>query len=195
MTLPRRDFLAWGVGVAGCFHASRHRHIALPQGVSGAHRVVRTACPAHNCGGRCLLKVTVEGGRIRRIEGDDRPGDGLGDPQLRPCLRGRLYRGRQDHPDRLLHPLKRVGKRGEGHFQRIPWKEALDLMASEFQRVRATHGNAAMMVPYGSGGASQLLGRATAQRLLNLFGGSLGVAGNYSWAAMAAAWRKRMMPE
>ena len=51
--------------------------------------------------------------------GDRRP--------LRACARGRSYRQRVYHPDRLLHPLIRVGERGEGHFREATWDEALDL--------------------------------------------------------------------
>ena len=56
---------------------------------------IRVGCPAHNCGGRCLLKVWVKDGLITRIETDDRPTDNASDPQLRACVRGRAYRRRQ----------------------------------------------------------------------------------------------------
>ena len=150
-------------------------------------RMVRTGCPSHNCGGRCLLLVYVKNGVITRIEGDDRPGDTLEDPQLRACIRGRGYRHRQYHPDRLKVPMKRVGKRGEGKFARISWDEAVDRVAGEMSRVKEKYGNSAMFVPYGTGGYSQITGRQTAQRLMNLFGGSLGFYNSYSWAAIAAA--------
>ena len=149
--------------------------------------MIRTGCPSHNCGGRCLLKVFVRDGRIVRIETDDRPGDTLADPQLRACIRGRAYRKRQYHPDRLMHPLKRVGKRGEGKFERISWDEALDRIASEFARIKTAYGNEAFYVPYGTGSYNQINGRQTAQRLMNLYGGSLGFYNSYSWAAISAA--------
>jgi anaerobic dimethyl sulfoxide reductase subunit A len=150
-------------------------------------RVIRAGCPGHNCGGRCLLKLHVRDGRIVRIETDDRPSDLVQAPQLRACARGRAYRRRQYHPDRLRRPLKRIGKRGEGRFEAISWDEALDRVAAELTRVKAAYGNAALFVPYGTGSYSQTNGRQTAQRLLNLFGGSLGHYNNYSWACMAAA--------
>ncbi|HSK08428.1 MAG TPA: DMSO/selenate family reductase complex A subunit [Vicinamibacterales bacterium] len=170
------------------------RRLALPEAgaiapsrqASGG-RVVRLGCPSHNCGGRCLLKVHLENGVITRIETDDRTGDGVDTPQLRACARGRAYRKRQHHPDRLLHPLRRVGPRGEGKFERISWDAALDRVAAELTRVRAGHGNASLFIPYGTGSYSQTNGRQTAVRLLNLFGGSLGHYNNYSWAAMARA--------
>ena len=137
-------------------------------------RIVRTGCPAHNCGGRCLLKLHIRDGTIVRIETDDRSTDTIEAPQLRACVRGRAYRHRQYHPDRLLRPLKRVGRRGEGKFQPISWAEALDKVAGEIARVRKAFGSAALFVPYGTGSYSQTNGRQVAQRLMNLSGGSLG---------------------
>jgi anaerobic dimethyl sulfoxide reductase subunit A len=93
--------------------------------------IMRVGCPAHNCGGRCVLKLHVKDGVIKRIETDDRPTDDISDPQLRACIRGRAYRRRQYHPDRLKYPMKRVGKRGEAKFERISWDEALDMMAAQ----------------------------------------------------------------
>ena len=158
-----------------------------PGSPGAAERMVRTGCPSHNCGGRCLLKVYVKDGVITRIEGDDRPGDTVADPQLRACVRGRAYRHRQYHPDRLRYPMKRVGTRGEGKFERISWDEAAGLVAREILRIRNEYGNAALYVPYGTGGYSQLTGRRTAERLLNLVGGSLGFYNSYSWACISAA--------
>ncbi|MDR4988359.1 MAG: DMSO/selenate family reductase complex A subunit [Bacteroidales bacterium] len=149
--------------------------------------IVRAGCPAHNCGGRCVLKLFLKDGVIVRIETDDRPGDDISDPQLRACIRGRAYRRRQYHPDRLKHPLRRVGKRGEGRFERISWSEALDMMASELKRVKQQYGNSAILVPYGTGSYNQCNGRQTAARLMNLFGGSLGYYNSYSWACISRA--------
>ena len=147
---------------------------------------IRTGCPAHNCGGRCLLIAHVENGRITRLDTDDRP-DTLAAPQLRACPRGRAYLRRQYHPDRLLHPLKRTGARGTAHFARISWDEALDTIAAQFERVKANYGNEALFVPYGTGSYNQLNGSHTARRLLNLYGGCLGIYNSYSWAAINAA--------
>ncbi len=152
----------------------------------GNARVVRVGCPAHNCGGRCLLHVHVKDNVITRIETDQRP-DSVADPQLRACIRGRAYRGRQNRNDRLLYPMERTGKRGEGKFRRIPWEKALDRMASEISRVREQYGNQALFVPYGTGSYNQTNGRQTAVRLMNLLGGSLGYYNSYSWACISKA--------
>ncbi len=196
--MSRRSFLRWSALVGGAAASSkkslaglrrRKRATPAPQlyGAPAADRMIRTGCPSHNCGGRCLLRVFVRDGRIVRIEGDDRPADTVAEPQLRACVRGRAYLRRQYHPDRLLYPQKRVGRRGEGKFERITWDEALDTVASEFRRIKEKYGNQAFYVPYGTGSYNQTNGRQTAQRLMNLFGGSLGFYNSYSWAAISAA--------
>ena len=197
LPVTRRCFLKWSalvgstlasaLAIDGVSLAADTTGVGLPQGEAGAVRIIRTGCPGHNCGGRCLLKVHVRDGVIVRIESDDRPGDTLADPQLRACARGRAYRRRQYHPDRLRFPLKRTGRRGSGQFEQISWDDAVDRVASEIARVRKTYGNSAMFVPYGTGSYSQTNGRQVAQRLLNMYGGSLGGYNNYSWACMANA--------
>ncbi len=194
--MSRRSFLRWSALVGGAAASPKkvagrlRRRPAVPgSGPStlAAEQMIRTGCPSHNCGGRCVLRVFVRDGIITRIEGDDRPSDGVEDPQLRACIRGRAYRRRQDHPDRLRFPMKRTGKRGEGKFERIGWDEALETIASEFTRIKDAYGNQAFYVPYGTGSYNQTNGRQTAQRFMNLFGGSLGFYNSYSWAAIAAA--------
>jgi len=196
-SMSRRSFLRWGAAVGSSAAASRKllgafrrrdpNHALVEAAPTTEERMVRVGCPSHNCGGRCLLRVTVRDGVIVRIETDDRPGDTVADPQLRACVRGRAYRRRQYHPDRLRYPMKRTGKRGEGKFERISWEEALDRIASEFERIKTTYGNQAFYVPYGTGSYNQINGRQTAQRLMNLYGGSLGFYNSYSWAAISAA--------
>jgi anaerobic dimethyl sulfoxide reductase subunit A len=153
------------------------RKIRTPA-LQAKEKLIRVGCPAHNCGGRCLLIAHVQAGRITRLDADDRP-DTVASPQLRACVRGRSYLRRQYHPDRLLHPLKRVGKRGSGKFIPITWDEALSTVASQFERIKNQYGNSALFVPYGTGSYSVKMAR----RLMNLFGGCLGIYNSYSWGA------------
>jgi len=153
---------------------------------NGRERVIRVGCPAHNCGGRCLLLAHVRDGVITRLETDDRP-DSVADPQLRACTRGRAYLRRQYHPDRLRTPLRRIGPRAAGSFEPISWDAALDLLAGEIRRVREQYGNEALFVPYGTGGYGQTTGSQAARRLFNLYGGCLGIWNSYSWGAINVA--------
>ena len=80
-----------------------------------------------------------------------------------------------------------LGERGEGKFAPISWDEALDTLAREMQRVKDRYGNSALFVPYGTGSYNQLNGSHVARRLLNLFGGCLGIYNSYSWGAINLA--------
>jgi anaerobic dimethyl sulfoxide reductase subunit A len=92
---------------------------------------VVTSC-AHNCGSRHMLVAHKKGDVIVRLSTDDGRyqldgafgKDTEEEPQLRACLRGRSYRQRLYSPERLLYPMARVGKRGEGKFKRVSWDEA-----------------------------------------------------------------------
>jgi Tat-targeted selenate reductase subunit YnfE len=88
-------------------------------------KVVWGACSV-NCGSRCALRLHVRDNEVYWVETDNTGDDIYGNHQVRACLRGRSIRRRINHPDRLNYPMKRVGKRGEGKFERISWDEALD---------------------------------------------------------------------
>ncbi|MBI4286786.1 MAG: molybdopterin-dependent oxidoreductase [Chloroflexi bacterium] len=129
-------------------------------------KVVITTYASH-CGGSCILKLHVQDGVIRRIETDDEE-----EPQLRACARGRAYRQRVYAPERLLYPLKRIGKRGEkGKFQRISWDEALGTVAGEIKRVRDTYGPASILYMTLGGDAGFLHTGRMMSRVLALAGG------------------------
>ena len=134
---------------------------------SANETIIPTLCAMH-CGGNCLLKVHVKDGIITRIETDD--GE---EPQLRACLRGRVYRKVVYAPDRILYPLKRVGEKGEGKFERISWDEALDTVAAEIKRVRDTYGPMSIMLMT-QGGDLTCLNSGTIARVLAMAGGFTG---------------------
>src|SRR5512137_3052947 len=87
--------------------------------------IVRTCCARMDHGG-CGMLVHVENGRITKIEGD--PDSPLSRGTL--CAKGLAQLERLNHPDRLREPLKRVGRRGEGQWESIPWDEALQTIAA-----------------------------------------------------------------
>mgnify|MGYP001067197667 CR=1 FL=1 len=138
-------------------------------------KVITTMCNSH-CGGCCMLKVHVKGGVIIRIETDD--GE---EPQLRACLKGRAYRQRVYAPDRLLYPLRRIGKRGEGKFERISWDDALETVAKEIKRVRDTYGPEAIFVQTSAGDIVSLHNPLPLMKVLCLVGGFSTSWGLYSF--------------
>lgn len=141
-----------------------------------------------NCGQRCALRCFTKNGQVIRIETDNTEPDTLGPRQLRACQRGRSMRERLYSPDRLKYPMKRVGKRGEGKFERITWDEAIDTIAKEWTRIRKDYGNESIYWQYCSGQQSLVSSRRAWQRLMNLMGGFLKYYGSYSNAQGSAAF-------
>jgi len=144
---------------------------------------VVTNCCWHDCPGRCLLKVHVKDGVIVRIETDDGA-----EPQLRACSRGRAQRQRVYAPDRLRYPMRRVGPRGEGSFERIGWDEALDEVASQLKRIKEQYGPGVIINLQYAGNQGSIQSSAVG-RLLNKFGGHLQHWGGAS--AEADLWASR----
>ena len=137
------------------------------------------AAHSSHCGGACMLKLHVKDGVITRIETDT---DEYGEPQYRACARGRAYRQRVYAPDRILHPLKRVGERGEGKFEQISWDEALDTVAGEIKRIRDTYGSEAIIFKPSGGDVTWLHGGYVSHaRMLRLSGGYSNVWGFHSF--------------
>ncbi len=130
----------------------------------------------NNCGGRCRILVQEQDGKILSIKGDPAY------PDKMPCIRGLNYHKTFLGDDRLTTPLRRVGKRGEGKFEPITWKEAVDMIVSEWVRIRDTYGPESRYVNYGWGVEAVLNGTNLAKRLLRLDGGHLDYYNSYSTA-------------
>src|ERR1041385_8078160 len=94
--------------------------------------VVKVACP-HDCPDTCAMLVTVENGVATKIQGD--PSMPFTDGTL--CTKVAHYLERTYSPDRLTHPLRRIGKKGKGEFRRIGWDEALDEIAQRLKSLAA----------------------------------------------------------
>ncbi|MBY0239945.1 MAG: molybdopterin oxidoreductase family protein [Burkholderiaceae bacterium] len=128
---------------------------------------VRAACP-HDCPDTCALIVTVENGVATEVKGDpDHPTTaGV------LCTKVARYAERTYHPDRLLYPLRRIGKKGEGKFERISWDEALDTIAAKLTPIAARAPEA--ILPYSYAGTMGLVqGESMAQRFFHQLGASL----------------------
>src|SRR4051794_4120895 len=107
----------------------------------------RSTCP-HDCPSVCGLEVEVIDGRtIGRVHGSEDNSYTAGVV----CAKVARYAERIHHPERLLHPVKRVGPKGSGAFTRISWDEALDLTAEKFLEAERRHGPEAVWPYYYAG--------------------------------------------
>ncbi len=95
-----------------------------------AKEIIRTVC--EGCMSGCGVLVHREDGKVTGITGDpDHPQN-----RGRLCIKGVTYDELVYHPDRIKHPLKRVGVRGEGKWMEISWDQALDEIAAKLNDIR-----------------------------------------------------------
>jgi len=128
--------------------------------------LVRAACP-HDCPDTCAIHVTVENGVATEIKGDPEHPTTAGVL----CTKVSRYIDRTYHPDRLLTPLRRVGRKGEGKFEPISWEQALDEIAARLTPIAARDPQA--ILPYSYCGTMGLVqGEAMAMRFFNKLGAS-----------------------
>ncbi|MFX1401976.1 MAG: molybdopterin-dependent oxidoreductase [Promethearchaeota archaeon] len=97
---------------------------------------VRTACPAH-CGIDCCgILAYVENGKVIKLE----PAEFPFEKDKRICLRGLSSLDITYHPNRIKYPMRRVGERGEGKFERITWEQAYDIIVENFKEISEEFG-------------------------------------------------------
>ena len=188
--ISRRSFLKWSAALGGTAALAGGMNFGLKTAqkvaAAGAEQVLTVGC-YHNCGGRCILGAVVRDGTVVRLVPDPTPSleENLDhNPRAIPCLRGRSQIHRVYAPERLKYPMKRVGKRGDGNFQRISWDEALNTIADQMKRIKAKYGNEAFYYQYASGSNWNGPDSGNAiTRLMALFGGYVNMYGSYSEAA------------
>lgn len=132
-------------------------------------KIVRGACPL-DCPDTCSWQVTVKDGRAVALRGDK------DHPYTRGslCVKMNNYLDHVYAPDRLMYPLRRTGKKGEGRFARVTWDEALGEIAERLNAIIAQYGGQAILPYVGTGNMGFLQGEAgVGQRLWNTLGASI----------------------
>ena len=191
--MQRRTFLKWSGaiglpviagGVGTKLLVERKEETKPVSAKEESPETIISTCSINNCGGRCVIKAHVKDGAVVRVSTDTQAGGNLSTPPLRACVRGRNYRSMLYHPDRLKFPMKRVGKRGEGKFERISWNEAIETIAAQIKRIGDTYGPESRYVNYASGQSWGIHGgKNAARKLLALTGGYLNSRNDYSSGA------------
>ena len=129
----------------------------------------RAVCP-FDCPDTCSMLVTIEDNRVTRVAGD--PDHPFTDGFL--CHKVSRYPERVNHPDRLMYPMRRVGPKGTGEFERISWDAALDEIADRFRSISdGPHGPQAIL-PYSyCGTMGKIQGEGLDRRFFHRLGASL----------------------
>jgi len=150
---------------------------------------VRSACP-HDCPDTCALITTVENGRAIEVRGasDHPPTAGV------LCTKVARYVERTYSPERVLHPMRRIGRKGDGHFKRISWDEALETIAARFRAIAQSPDGPEAIVPYSYAGTMGVLQYGSMdRRFFHRLGASLldrticATAGKVGWNATIGA--------
>ena len=128
------------------------------------------ACP-HDCPDTCSMLTTVAGGIAIKVQGN--PAHPHTDGAL--CTKVSRYTERTYHLERLLHPLKRVGPKGDGQFERVSWDAALQDIAARLTAIASRGPDAAQAIlPYSYAGTMGLVqGESISARFFHKLGASL----------------------
>jgi anaerobic selenocysteine-containing dehydrogenase len=135
-------------------------NVAREMEVYGFDGVVKSHC--RGCHGGCGVLVYLKDGRIAKIAGD--PDCPINHGTL--CSKGLAQTQLVYHPDRLTHPVRRVGKKGSGRWERISWNDALDTIANRILDYKETFGAESIVFGYGTGRENE----AVIYRIANLLG-------------------------
>ena len=183
--LTRRDFLKLaGLVGTGAAYATLNAHRTYAAPVPGPHlpgpngdTIIPTMCEM--CVWRCGVRAKVRDGRIRKLEGNP---DHL-HSQGHLCARGQSGLMMTYDPDRLPFPLKRIGPRGSGRFERISWEQALDEVADRMLQIKEQYGPEAMIFS-----STHNLSQPLFENLLNAYGSpNYGTQRSLCFNAMVAA--------
>ena len=128
---------------------------------------VRGACP-HDCPDTCALVTTVQDGVAVKLQGN--PAHPHTGGVL--CAKVSRYIERNNHADRLVQPLRRVGPKGAGQFEAVTWDAALDDIAARLKTIAARDPEA--VLPYSYAGTMGLVqGESMDRRFFHQLGASL----------------------
>ena len=123
------------------------------------------ACP-HDCPDTCALVTTVQDGVAVKLQGNPAHPHTAGVL----CTKVSRYIERNDHAERLTHPMKRRGPKGSGQFERVTWDEALDGIVSRLKQLKHSE----TIVPYSYAGTMGLVqGESMDRRFFHQLGASL----------------------
>jgi anaerobic selenocysteine-containing dehydrogenase len=128
--------------------------------VYGYDAVVKSHC--RMCHGGCGVLVYTNGGKAVKIAGD--PDCPINHGTL--CSKGIASIQLAYHPDRLTHPVRRIGPKGSGQWERISWDEALDTLAERILQYKEQYGAESIVMGYGTGRENE----AAIYRFANLLG-------------------------
>jgi len=145
-------------------------------------KIVRGACP-HDCPDTCAMLYHVEDGKLVDVQGDPNH------PMTRGglCVKVKNFHEHHYQPDRLLYPMRRVGAKGSGEFERITWDEALAEIKTRWTEIIDTHGAQAIMPHAYLGHQGVLNGLTSGDAFFNRLGATVAEK-TYCESGSSTAW-------
>jgi thiosulfate reductase/polysulfide reductase chain A len=110
-----------------------------------------------NCSTVCGMIAKVENGRILKLEGNPLDPNSRG----RLCAKGQAAINMVEDPDRILYPMKRIGPRGSGQWERITWDQAIKDISYRLRTLRQNGRPEEMVLLYGRDRTNGFLERFT----------------------------------
>ncbi|MFC1532426.1 molybdopterin-dependent oxidoreductase [Thermodesulfobacteriota bacterium] len=138
----------------------KYSNIEREMEVYGFDSVVKSHC--RMCHGGCGVLVYVKDGKVAKITGD--PDSPINHGTI--CSKGLASAQLAYHPDRLTYPVRRIGPKGSGEWERISWDEALDAIAERILKYKEEHGPESVVFGYGTGRENE----AVIYRIANCLG-------------------------
>ena len=156
--------------------------------VSGDLTVVRGACP-HDCPDTCAFLYHADGDRLVDVTGDPEH------PMTRGglCVKLKDFAQHHYHPERVLYPMRRVGPKGAGRFERISWDDALGEIKRRWDEIIARHGAEAIMPHAYLGHQGTLNGLTAGDAFFNRLGASVAEK-TYCESGSSTAWLMTVGP-
>lgn len=159
--LTRRSFLkttgavAGAAALTGAAAPTLTALAATTDTASAAGEQVFSSVCRGGCNGGCLLNAHVKDGKVFKITPGKLPDERY---DKRMCLKGYTHIQRIYDPDRIKYPMKRVGERGSGEWERISWDEAVATIAEKWTELREKYGPESIAFTYQSGNMGNVNG-------------------------------------
>lgn len=171
--LTRRSFLKTTGVIAGATAlagTATPTLTALAEDTQSTHKgdqIFHSAC-VPNCENTCRLKLTVRDGKLVKATAGDFPNN----EYKRICLKGMSHVFRTYHPDRIKYPMKRVGERGSGEWERISWDDAISEITECWKRLHDQYGKQSILFFNGTGNVGVSTCSGVPTKFMNAMEGS-----------------------
>ena len=149
-------------------------------------KIIPSSC--WQCVSRDTIICRVEDGKLVKIEGNPKSIRNRG----KICAKGQAGINQVYDPDRILYPMKRMGKRGEGKWKKITWDEALEELTGKLKKLKDKNSPEKFMFHYGrmKGSDSKIVKNFLTAYGTKTIGNHTSICEGGKWTAQELTWGK-----